>query len=194
MFNLNEQSYIFVFTGPDGAGRKTVAEMIHRSLHIPPVISYTTRPKKPMEVDRQDYYFISEESFALSEKNNEFLETIKMDGYSYGLKEKDIEELFENNRSIIMVLNAEGTKTIKKMYGDRVIRFFIYENTDVVEERQKQRGDSQEDILRHTAHYEENMQYKEECEHAYKNFDSSHTAFDITKLLENYLDEKFLEE
>lgn len=194
MFNLKDKEYILVFTGPDGAGRKTIAEMIFRSLHIPPVVSYTTRPKKPMEVDGQDYHFITEAEFRQAEENNEFMERVVSDGYSYGIKEGDIASLFTESQSVIMVLNAEGTEKVKQLYGDRVIRFFIYADSDTVVERQKQRGDSEEDIVRHLAHYNEAMAYKDACEHIFENFDSSHTSFEITKLLENYLNVQFLEE
>lgn len=194
MFNLKDKEYILVFTGPDGAGRKTIAEMILRSLHIPHVVSYTTRPKKPMEVEGQDYHFVTQAEFRQAAENNEFLESVTMDGYSYGIKEGDIASLFTDNQCIIMVLNAEGAEKVKKLYGDHVIRFFIYADTDTVIERQKQRGDSEEDIARHVAHYNEVMAYKDECEHIFENFDSSHTSFEITKLLEKYLNVQFLEE
>ncbi|GEN36169.1 MULTISPECIES: guanylate kinase [Aneurinibacillus] len=194
MLNLKEKEFIFVFTGPDGAGRKTIAEMIFRSLHIPHVVSYTTRPKKPMEVEGHDYHFITEEEFHQAQKNNEFLESVVMDGYHYGIKETDIVSLFKENHSVIMVLNAQGAETMKKLYGDKVLRFFIYADSETVLDRQKQRGDSEEDIKRHLAHYQEAMEYKEKCEHIFENFDSSHTAFEITKLLEKYLDVQFLEE
>lgn len=194
MFNLKDKEYILVFTGPDGAGRKTIAEMIFRSLHIPPVISYTTRPKKPMEVEGQDYHFITEEQFHQAAANNEFLESVAMDGYHYGIKEGDIAALFTEHQSVIMVLNAEGAEKVKKLYGDNVIRFFIYADSDTVAERQKQRGDSEKDIARHLAHYNEAIAYKDTCEHVFENFDSSHTAFEITKLLEKYLEAKFLED
>ncbi|ERI11589.1 guanylate kinase [Aneurinibacillus aneurinilyticus] len=194
MFNLKEKEFIFVFTGPDGAGRKTIAEMIFRSLDIPHVVSYTTRPKKPMEVEGHDYHFITEEQFHHAAKNSEFLEVVVLDGYHYGIKEVDITSLFKEHQSVIMVLNAEGTETIKRLYGDKVVRFFIYADSETVIERQKQRGDSEEDIKRHIAHYEESMEYREACEHVFENFDSSHTAFEITKLFEKYLNVQFLEE
>lgn len=194
MFNLKEKEYLLVFTGPDGAGRKTIAEMIFRSLHIPHVISYTTRPKKPMEVEGQDYHFVTEEQFLEAENAGAFLESVVQDGYHYGIKETDFAALFAESQAVIMVLNAEGTEKVKKLYGDKVIRFFIYADSETVVERQKQRGDSEKDIERHLAHYEEAMGYKDACEHIFENFDSSHTAFEITKLLEKYLNVQFLEE
>lgn len=187
MYELTEEEMIFVFTGPDGSGRKTVADMVGATLGINKVLSYTTRPPRPIEEDGQDYYFISYDEFVEAEKNGEFVESVEINGVKYGIKSKDIEQLFEGNDFIYLILNAEGARTLKQRYGDKVTRIFIYVDRDVIIERQKAAGADEATIERHFDYYDKDMAYKPECKHAFENTDLAHTVFKVTELLEQYM-------
>ncbi|WP_205628828.1 hypothetical protein, partial [Acinetobacter baumannii] len=67
-------------------------------------------PKKPMEVEGQDYHFVTEEEFHVIDNAGGFLESVAQDGYYYGIKETDFAALFTESQGVIMVLNAEGTE------------------------------------------------------------------------------------
>lgn len=187
MYNLKEKEMIFVFTGPDGSGRKTIAKLIRNTLHMKGVISYTTRAPRHYETDGQDYHFVSREEFEAAKARDEFLESVEIDGYLYGIKENDIEETFKNKGCIYLVLNTEGTEMIKQLYGDKVIRLFVYADRDTVKARQEERGDAAEAVERHLAHYDEDMAYREQCEHAFENYKLDHTAFEVTNAIEHHL-------
>jgi guanylate kinase len=193
MYQLKEQEMIFVFTGPDGSGRKTVADMVGQTLGLRKVLSYTTRPRRPAEVDGQDYHFITREQFEEAERNGEFVESVEIDGYKYGIKSDDIEELFKQNDFIYLILNAQGARTLKQLYGDKVTRIFIYVDRDVIIERQKALGVSDEILEHHFRHYDEDMAYKDECKHVVENTDLAHTVFTVTKLLEQYMNRNLIE-
>lgn len=193
MYQLKEQEMIFVFTGPDGSGRKTVADMVGHTLGLRKVLSYTTRPKRPAEVDGQDYHFITREQFEEAERNGEFVESVEIDGHKYGIKSDDIEELFKQNDFIYLILNAQGARTLKQLYGDKVTRIFIYVDRDVIIERQKALGVSDEILERHFRYYDEDMAYKDECKHVVENTDLAHTVFTVTKLLEQYMNRNLVE-
>jgi len=193
MYQLKEQEMIFVFTGPDGSGRKTVADMVGQTLGLRKVLSYTTRPRRPAEADGQDYHFISREQFEEAERNGEFVESVEIDGHKYGIKSRDIEELFKENDFIYLILNAQGARTLKQLYGDKVTRIFIYVDRDVIIERQKALGVSDDVLERHFRHYDEDMAYKDECRHVVENTDLAHTVFTVTKLLEQYMNRNLIE-
>jgi guanylate kinase len=184
---------VFVFTGPHGAGRKTVAEMSGSTLGMKQVISYTTRPQRPTEVDGQDYHFITAEEFAQAEAQGEFLEVSTINEYRYGIKSKDIERMFQASGSIYLILNRFGAETLKKLYGDHVIRIFIYADKDTLENRLRESGDSEDIIANYLSHYDEEMAYRDECEHIFENVDLAHTVFDLTKALDNYMGRNLLD-
>ncbi|ADU31998.1 guanylate kinase [Evansella cellulosilytica] len=187
MYSLKEKEIIFVFTGPDGSGRKTVSKLVGEStLHMKGVISYTTRERRHYETEGEDYHYISKDEFESARNNGEFLESVEVDGNLYGIKEQDIKNTFEEKGCIYLVLNTEGAEILKKLYGDKVIRFFVYADRNTVMERQKERGDTPEIIERHLAHYDQDMAYKEECEHIFENYKLDHIAFEVTNTIEHY--------
>jgi guanylate kinase len=188
MYELNDKEIIFVFTGPNGSGRKTVADMAGLTLNIKQVLSYTTRPRRPTEVEGEDYFFVSRESFDEAQQQGQFIEVIEFDGNKYGIKSSDVEEQLQSSGSIYLVLNSEGAHILKNLYGDKVVRIFINADKDQLISRQQERGDSPEIMARYRTNYDKETAYLSQCEHVYDNSDLSHTIYDITKTLEKYLD------
>jgi guanylate kinase len=187
MYTLKEKEMIFVFTGPHGAGRKTVADMSGSTLEMKQVISCTTRPQRPKEIDGQDYYFLTVEQFAEAQARDEFIEISTINNHFYGIRNSDIQQTFLKSRSIYLILNRYGATTVKKLYGDKVVRIFIYADRDILEKRMRESGDSEEDISLYLSHFEEEMAYRDECEHVFENVDLAHTVFDLTKSLDESL-------
>ncbi|SCW60857.1 guanylate kinase [Paenibacillus tianmuensis] len=194
MYELKEKELIFVFTGPNGAGRRTVAQMSGSTLGIKQVISYTTRPPRSSEVDGQDYHFVTRKQFEEAEANRKFIEVIELDGNRYGVKESDVADMVQKHGAVYLILNRQGAETLKSLYSDRVVRIFIYADRETVKRREVERGDSPELIDRYMSHYEEEMAYKDSCEHTFENLDLAHTVFDLTKALDdNYLHRNLLD-
>lgn len=193
MYELKETEMIFIFTGPDGSGRKTIADMVGATLGMKKVISCTTRQGRGGEIDGQDYHFISREAFEEAEKRGEFIESTEIDGHFYGIKNSDIERRFQSKGCIYLILNPQGAKTLKNIYGDRVTRLFIYADKETVLRRQIERGDPQDVIDHHMSHYNEAMAHMPECRHAFENSDLAHTVFAITNSIETYLNRNLVE-
>jgi guanylate kinase len=184
----NEKKFIFVFTGPDGSGRKTVADAAGLTLGLRKVISYTTRNKRPIEENGQDYHFVTDEDFLRGIAQNEFMEHLIIGGYRYGVKRQDINDAFAAS-SIYFIMNRYGTDEIARQYGEQVVRIFLYADRNTVKQRQQRDGLSQAEIDRHLARYDEEMAYGPNCEHQVENIgDLGHTVFHVTNLLESYLD------
>jgi guanylate kinase len=188
MYQIKGKEKIFVYTGPDGSGRKTIAKMVATAFDMETIISYTTRSPRHYEKNGEDYHFVTEENFSQMETNQEFLESVEIDGIHYGIREQDIVEAFQNHDYVYLTLNPEGTDKLKKMYGENVVRIFIYADRDTVIKRQHDRQDADDVIERHMTHYDETMSYKNSCEYAYENYDSPQVAFQISELIESFLD------
>jgi guanylate kinase len=190
MYQIKGKELIFVYTGPDGSGRKTIAKMAASAFDMETVLSYTTRSPRHYEKNGEDYHFVSEETFNRMQAQQEFLESVEIDGIHYGIREQDIVDAFKNHELVYLTLNPEGAEKLKSMYGDRVVRIFVYADRDTVIERQKIRQDSDEVIARHMSHYDETMNYKNNCEHTFENFDSPQVSYQVSEVIESYLDRK----
>lgn len=187
MVELKDRELIFVFTGPDGSGRKTVADSVGTTLGLTKVLSYATRKPRPGEVNGQDYHFITPELYDELDASGDFIESVAINGNRYGLREHDIGRSFQNNGCIYLILNPEGAEALKRTYGDHVIRLFIYADRDTVEQRQRGEGIDGDVLAARLKRYGVDMAYQSRCEHAFENYDLAHTVFDITNTLEHYL-------
>ncbi|GFZ90864.1 guanylate kinase [Paenibacillus marchantiophytorum] len=193
MYALKDKEMIFVFTGPHGAGRKTVAEMSGSTLGMKQVISYTTRPPRATEEDGQDYQFISPAQFVQAQANDEFIEVTTVNDHLYGIKSADIEQMFELSGSIYLILNRFGAETLKKLYGDQVVLIFIYADREKLEQRMKDSGDTEDIIAKYLSYYEEELDFRDQCDHVFENVDLAHTVFDLTKTLDLYLNRNLVD-
>lgn len=187
MATMETKEMIFVFTGPDGSGRKTIADMVGNTLGMKKVLSYTTRAPRAGEEPGQDYHFISEEEFNAAKARGEFVEAIELDGVQYGIKEAEIDEQFKKSKFIYLILNAKGAKILKDKYGDLVTRIFIYIDKELVIERQRKAGASEELIQQHITYYDEDMAYKDECKYSFENLDLAHTVFAVSNIIDAYM-------
>ncbi|SEN63369.1 guanylate kinase [Mesobacillus persicus] len=192
MYQIKEKEKLFIYTGPDGSGRKTIAKMVATAFDMETVLSYTTRSPRHYEQNGEDYHFVDVETFKKMQEQQEFLESVEIDGIHYGLREQDIVKAFESHNLVYLTLNPEGTEKLKNMYGDRVMRFFVFADRETVINRQKAREDGEEDIKRHMAHYDEIMAYKNNCEYAFENYDLPQVSFQISEVIEAFLDRDFI--
>ncbi|GGK16909.1 hypothetical protein GCM10010965_18620 [Caldalkalibacillus thermarum] len=175
-----------LFVGPDGSGRFTLANAIGVTLHIPMVTSYTTRPKLPRETDGKEYNFVTEDTFKEMQGAGEFIEVVQMDGFYYGIRKQDCQDLLEKAGSLIAILSPEGCEIFKREFT-KTLTIFVYADRDTVIQRQIERGDDPETIKRHLSHYEEIMAYKDKCDISIPNYDLASTAQELTKRIEEFL-------
>lgn len=187
MYEFHDRETIIVFTGPDGSGRKSVAEAVGQTFGIAKIVSYVTRPPRPGEVNGQDYHFIDHKTYEEMEQQGEFLESVSIDGQHYGIRGLDVEEHLDSRGCVYLILNREGADILKKVYGDKVVRLFVYADRRTVEERQQRLGLDPATIAAHLSHYDSEMAYRTSCEHAFENYDLGQTTYEITNVLETYL-------
>ncbi|MBO9599277.1 MAG: guanylate kinase [Cohnella sp.] len=187
MYDFYDRETIIVFTGPDGSGRKSVAEAVGQTFGIAKIVSYVTRSPRPGEVNGQDYHFIDHKTYEEMEQQGEFLESVSIDGQHYGIRGLDVEEHLDSRGCVYLILNHEGAEILKKVYGDKVVRLFVYADRRTVEERQQRLGLDPATIAAHLSHYDGEMAYRASCEHAFENYDLAQTTYEITNVLETYL-------
>lgn len=102
---------VLAFVGPAGAGKDTVAKLIHEALpgsHM--IVSCTTRPPRDYEVDGVDYHFISGEEFAEKVLANDMLEATCFNDWFYGTMASDLIDGWN-----IGVFNPEGWESLNQM-------------------------------------------------------------------------------
>ena len=115
---------LIVVSGPSGAGKST---LIREALAAVPQLAYsvsaTTREARPGEVHGQHYLFLSREEFERWIGNDKFLEWAKYSCNLYGTPEAKVEELLDSGRSVILEIELQGARQVRRKRPDAVMVF-----------------------------------------------------------------------
>ncbi|WP_424767057.1 guanylate kinase [Paenibacillus sp. sgz302251] len=182
--------YLFIFTGTSGSGRKSAAHKALRDTGIVHIPSCTDRPPRDKERPDEDYRYVSEEKFDMLHQNDFFTEMVKIDRYRYGIGRRYLDLALSAGKSIYLILNREGSDTIRRLYGERAIRIFIYVDKRTVSERLESKGTSPEILNSYLSHYTEEVTYRKHCEHVIENLSLDRTAEQIKTIVNSYLNNK----
>lgn len=145
------RGFMFVLSSPSGAGKTTIAShVLEREQDISLSISYTTRPKRPSEVNGKDYYFTDEPTFQAMVSADQFLEYAKVFGHYYGTPRASIEQEMAAGKDILFDIDWQGTQQLKQVSsGDLVSVFVLPPSMTILEERLRRRDEDSEDVVIH---------------------------------------------
>ena len=137
-------------SAPSGAGKSTLGgEILKLMPDICYSISYTTRPPRKGEKHGMDYYFISEEEFKRRKDAKELIESACVHGYWYGTPRDPLEQSLKRGSDILLDIDVQGGKQIKKMFPEAVLIFIVPPSLSVLESRLRgRRQDPEETIQR----------------------------------------------
>jgi len=141
---------LFIISGPSGVGKSTIrSEILKSHTNLWYSISMTTREKRDSEVDGEDYFFVSEEEFVNNIKQDNFFEYIEVyQGLYYGTPKDKVLEKLRSGVDVILEIDIEGAKSIKKIIPEAIFIFIMPPSLKVIAERLKKRGtDSKERML-----------------------------------------------
>jgi guanylate kinase len=115
---------LIVVSGPSGAGKST---LIRQALDAVPELAYsvsaTTREPRPGEVDGRHYVFLSREDFEKWIDEDRFLEWAEYSGNLYGTPERKVEELLDAGRSVILEIELQGARQVRRKRPDAAMVF-----------------------------------------------------------------------
>lgn len=107
---------LFVLLGPSGSGKTTQAEKLAELPGFHKIITATTRPMRPGEVDGRDYYFLSEKVYDEKLNRGELLAPTKIHGARYGIPKEDLTSLARSKtRHGVVVLDDRGAKELQSL-------------------------------------------------------------------------------
>lgn len=112
---------VTILCGVSGSGKNYISDYLTKHFGFIPLISHTTRIKRPNETNGVDYHFISEEQFLSMIEDEYFIEyrtyntlvnNIPATWY-YGLAKQPLEV----NNQYVVILDMQGTRDFIKWYG-----------------------------------------------------------------------------
>ena len=157
---------LIIFSAPSGAGKTTLVRHILKTFpqHIEFSISATSRPKRGVEENGKDYYYLSVDDFKKKVANNEFLEWEEVyAGTHYGTLRAEVERIWAKGKAVIFDIDVEGGLNLKGQFADKALAVFVMPpSIKILEERLHSRStDTKESIARRIAKAEKELKTAE---------------------------------
>ena len=139
---------LLILAGPAGVGKSTLCDRLVRDVPgFERVITATTRPPRPNELNGRDYHFLADAEFDRKLAAGEFLEWAWVhQRHRYGtLKSAVLDRL--PHSSLVMNIDVQGVRSIRaaaqtepRLKGRLVTMFVAPDSMDVLRERLQGRG------------------------------------------------------
>ncbi len=114
-------SKFFILVGPSGVGKSTLMQkLLEKGFPIAQLVTYTTRPKRSYEVDKKDYFFLTNEEFNQKAQLGEILLPDKVYNNQYGMPKKFIEDHLKTSH-IIAAISHDVAQKVQNYYGSQDI-------------------------------------------------------------------------
>lgn len=144
---------LYIVSAPSGAGKTTLVRRVVETLEDVAVsVSHTTRPMREGEIDGVDYHFVSESQFAAMAENGEFLESARVFGNYYGTSQQSIQEQLLNGVDVILEIDWQGARQIRRLMRDCKSIFILPPSTEVLRQRLTGRGKDSDEVIEKRMH------------------------------------------
>jgi guanylate kinase len=139
----------FVISSPSGAGKTTIVEaVLKKENKLEKTISHTTRKKRPDEKNGVHYHFVDAKTFQQIEKSGQMIEWASVYENQYGTSKKEIDRIMSKGLDVILVIENQGAKAIKKMYARSVFILVLPPSLKELEKRILKRKHGDDDVER----------------------------------------------
>lgn len=140
MLRRARQPLLIVVSGPSGVGKDTVLDrMKERGLPFHFVVTATSRPQRPNEVEGKDYFFVSREEFIQMIENDELFEHALVYGEYKGIPKKQVDAALTSEKDVVMRVDVQGAETVREQSPEAILIFLATTNEKELVRRLKAR-------------------------------------------------------
>ena len=183
---VRRRGLMLVLSSPSGAGKTTISrKLLERDGNLSMSISVTTRPRRPGEVDGNDYHFIDAAEFDRLVGAGALLEHAKVFGNYYGTPRAAVEAALAAGRDVLFDIDWQGTQQLaEKAREDLVSVFILPPSTRELERRLKARAqDSAAEVSRRMAKAADEMSHWAEYDYVIVNRDVDQAFAEVRAIL-----------
>lgn len=176
---------LLVVAAPSGAGKTSlVRSLLERVPGIRFSVSYTTRERRPGEVDGRDYFFVDEDRFRRMVAAGEFLEHAEVFGNCYGTGRDQVDALTAAGHDVMLEIDWQGARQVRAAKPDCVSVFILPPSLAELERRLRGRStDSEETIRRRLGEAREDMGHWPEFDYVIINRDFDAAVAELEAVL-----------
>jgi len=133
---------LVIISGPSGVGKDTIIEALQRRGHLPAyhyVVTYTTRARRPGEIDDVSYNFLSVPEFLALREAGELLEANEVHGNWYGTPKAGVRDALDRGRHAILKIDVQGAEVVKSRVPEALLIFVVPPSLETLVEHLKAR-------------------------------------------------------
>ncbi len=141
---------LVIVSGPSGVGKDSVIEALRREPRDPDyhyVVTCTTRPRRPYEVDGIHYHFLTLEGFTQLLDAGELLEANDVHGNWYGTPRADVREALRRGHDVILKIDVQGAAVVKGKVPQALLVFLVPPSLEDLFQRLQARATESADAL-----------------------------------------------
>ncbi len=110
-------------------------------------VSYTTRAPRPGEINDVHYTFVDKEAFQRMIADGVFVEWAEVHGNYYGTSAKRIEELADAGMDVVLDIDVQGARQIKRRLSDCRYIFILPPSMEVLRKRLVERMSDPDEVI-----------------------------------------------
>jgi guanylate kinase len=133
---------LVIISGPSGVGKDTIIEALQRRGHRPEyhyVVTCTTRSRRPNEIDRVSYNFLSPEEFTALRDSGQLLEANEVHGNWYGTPRAGVRTALARGQHAILKIDVQGARVVKAAIPEALLIFVVPPSVETLVEHLKAR-------------------------------------------------------
>ena len=139
---------LYVIAAPSGAGKTSLVKaLLERRPELEVSVSYTTRKRRPTEIDGVDYFFVTRERFHELLAEDAFLEHAEVFDNHYGTSRERVTRALAAGRSVVLEIDWQGARQVRRHMPDCVTIFILPPSRAELERRLRARRTDDEQVI-----------------------------------------------
>lgn len=144
---MKNKGLLLVVSAPSGCGKGTILWEILKDDSFYYSISATTRAPREGEQDGVNYHFITKEEFEQRIAQGGMLEYAQYCGNYYGTPKKEVEQMRDAGRDVILEIEVEGAMKVRTLCPDAVFLFIAPPSVEELRRRLNKRGTEAAEVI-----------------------------------------------
>lgn len=145
---MKNKGLLLVVSAPSGCGKGTILGEILKDDSFYYSISATTRAPREGEQDGVNYHFITKEEFEQRIAQGGMLEYAQYCGNYYGTPKKEVEQMRDAGRDVILEIEVEGAMKVRALCPDAVFLFIAPPSVEELRRRLNKRGTEAAEVIK----------------------------------------------
>jgi len=132
---------LFIVSAPSGAGKTSlVSALLKADGRLTVSISHTTRPRRPREVDGEDYHFVDRATFERMIAQDAFIEHAEVFGNHYGTSRDSVAQALATGSDVVLEIDWQGAALMRRVLPEVVGIFIVPPSQQALRQRLQERA------------------------------------------------------